>query len=157
MTIPFSRRALGLLAIAAVPLAATPCWAVYHFLGPSKDEWGLKYDVEVTAAEGDNVNVRFTLADAGRLTPIYSATVVAFSEPDAYGGRTYDAKVPLALKTTKDGKAVAQVQIRKQFVDKAMIRILTLTVNGRPQTAGAAYYDIPLKTILDKASVAATP
>jgi hypothetical protein len=37
-----------------------------------------------------------------------------------------------------------------------MIRILTLTVDGRRQTAGAAYYDIPLKKFLNKAPVAAS-
>ena len=28
-------------------------WAIYNVLGPSKDEWGLKYDVQVNDAGGD--------------------------------------------------------------------------------------------------------
>ena len=35
----------------------------------------------MNAVDGDKLNVRFTLADQGRLKPIYSATVVAFSDP----------------------------------------------------------------------------
>jgi hypothetical protein len=157
MGIRLSRLAMGLLVVAAVALMSGRCWAVFYPLGPSKDEWGLKYDVEVTAVEGDKLNVLFTLADEGRLKPIYSATVVAFSKPDSNGARRYLVKAPIELKTTKDGKKAGQVQIRKEFSDVAMIRILTLTVNGRPQTAGAAYYEIPLKKFIHKAPVAALP
>jgi hypothetical protein len=61
------------------------------------------------------------------------------------------------LKKTKDGKRSGQVQIPKKFADRAMIRILTLTVSGRRQTAGAAYYDIPLKKFLNKTAAAGSP
>lgn len=151
MGIRFSRLATGVFVVAVVLLMAGRGWAVFYDLGPSKDEWGLKYDVEVSGADGDTRNVLFTLADEGRLKPIYSITVVAFSRPDRYGGRTYDVKAPIELKTTKDGKRAGQVQIRKEFVDRATIRILTLTVDGRRQTSGAVYYDIPLKRFLNKA------
>jgi len=148
MNMRILRLVTGGLVAAAVVLAAGRSWAVYYQLDPSKDEWGLKYDVELIAADRDMVNVVFTLADEGRLKPIHSITVVAFSQPDSQGGRSYDVKAPIELKTTKDGKRVGQVQIGKKFVDRAMIRILTLTVDGRRQTAGAAYYDIPLKKFL---------
>jgi hypothetical protein len=146
----FSRLAMGVLVVAAVVLMAGRAWAVYWDLGPSKDEWKLKYDVAVSAAEGDKLNVVFTLADAGRLKPIYSVTVVAFSEPDSGGGRTYVVKAPIELKKTTDGKPAGQVQIPQKFADRAMIRILTLTFDGQRQTSGARYYDIPLKKFLDK-------
>jgi hypothetical protein len=133
------------------------CWAVFYPLGPSKDEWGLKYDVEVNAADGDNLNVVFTLADEGRLKPIYSATVVVFSNPRSDGSRTYLVNTPIDLKSTKDGKLTGQAPIRKEFADRAIIRILTLTVDGRRQTSGAAYYVVPLKKFLKTASVAASP
>jgi hypothetical protein len=151
MNIRISRLATGMLVVAAVVLTAGPSWAVYHQLDPSKDEWGLKYDVELNPADKDRVNVVFTLADEGRLKPLYSITVVAFSPPDSQGGRSYDVKAPIELKKTNDGKRAGQVQIPKKFADRAMIRILTLTVNGQRQTAGAAYYDIPLKKFLNKA------
>lgn len=59
-------------------------------------------------------------------------------------------KAPIELKMTKNGKLSGQVRIPKKFAEIAQIRILTLTVDGRPQTAGAAYYDIPLKNFLNK-------
>ncbi|MCE9604362.1 MAG: hypothetical protein K8U03_05590 [Planctomycetia bacterium] len=152
-----SRVTSGVLAFAAVALTAAPSWAVYYALGPSKDEWGLKYEVEVSAADRDMLNVAFTLADEGRLKPVHSFTVVAFSKPTREGSRTYDVKAPLELKTTADGKRAAQVRIPKKFIDQAMIRVLTLSVDGRRQTAGAAYYDIPLAKFLNAAPAVATP
>ena len=152
----FSRLAVGALIGAAVVLVPSLSWAVFHALGPSSNEWGVKYDVEVHGTSGDDLNVAFTLSDAGRLKPIYSITVVAFSKPHADGGRSYLVKKRLKLKTTKDGRLVGQVQIPKTHANIAKFRILTLTVDGRRQTAGAAYYDIPLKKFLNKAPVATT-
>lgn len=148
--------ATGVLVVAAVVLMPGVSWAVFYALGPSKDEWGLKYEVEVSAAEGDQLNVLFTLADEGRLKPIYSATVVAFSNPDRDGGRTYLAKAQIDLKPTTGGKLAGQAQLRKELADRAMIRILTQTFDGRRHTS-ASYYDIPLKKFLKPAAVAAAP
>lgn len=145
-----SRLATSVLVFSAVVLIASTSWAIFEVLGPSQDEWRLKYDVEVSAADGDTLTVAFTLEDGGRLKPIYSITVVAFSQPDQYGARTYKIKAPLKLRPTKDGKRVGQVQIRKEFADRALIRILTQTVDGRRvRTANAALYDIPLKKFLE--------
>ncbi len=151
MNIRFSRLATGVLVVAAIVMMSSRSWAVFYPLGPSKDEWGLKYEVQLSQSGGDTVTVFFTLADDGRLKPFYSATVVAFSKPDENGSRTYDVKAKIDMKPTQDGKRAGQVQIRKQFLAEAKIRILTLTVNGRPQTAGAAYYDIPLKNYINQA------
>jgi hypothetical protein len=126
-------------------------------LPPSKDDWGLKYDLQVFAVEGDKLDVHFTLADAGRLKPIYSATVVAFTPPDISGGQSYLVKTRIPLKPTKDGERAGQVQIPRKFLNIAMIRILTLNVDGRRQTAGAAYYDIPFKRFLTKTPVPTSP
>ncbi|MHB8970374.1 MAG: hypothetical protein ACYC3X_12715 [Pirellulaceae bacterium] len=152
----FSSLAIGALIAAAVVLMPGRSWAVFYAIGPSSDEWGLKYDLDVNATSGDELNVAFTLSDGGRLKPIYSITVVAFSKPNRDGGRSYLVKTPIELKTTKDGKRAGQVQIRTEYAGIAMIRILTLTVDGRRQTAGAAYYDIPLKKFLNKVPVAAS-
>jgi hypothetical protein len=61
------RLATSLLVVGVLALAAGQCWATFFDLGPSKDEWGLKYDVQVSPAEGNKLNVVFTLADEGRL------------------------------------------------------------------------------------------
>lgn len=131
--------------LAAVLLAPTCAWAVYFPLGASSDDWGMKYDIALTDVQEDKVNVTFTLTDAGRLTPIYSATVVAFSKPLSDGGRSYLVQAPLDFKVTSGGTKRAQAIVPKKHVDQCQIRILTLHVNGRRQTAGAAYYDLPLK------------
>ena len=65
----FSPLAVGALVVAAVVVVPCHSWAVFHALGPSSDEWGLKYDVEVNATSGDDLNVAFTLSDAGGSSP----------------------------------------------------------------------------------------
>ena len=147
---------MGGLMVAAVLLMAGRCLATYYPLGPSQDEWGLKYDVHVTAADGEKMNVLFILADEGRLKPLYSATLVAYSNPDYDGSRSYLAQTPIVLKPTKGGKLAGQAQISKELIDRAQIRILTFSVDGKQQTAGAASYYIPLKRFLNKTPVAAS-
>jgi hypothetical protein len=134
-------------------------WAIYNVLGSSKDEWGLKYDVQVNDAGGDTVTVVFTLADEGKLKPFYSLEVIAMSkETDTQGGHGYDVKKLIELKATKDGKRVGQVQIKKEFLDRAQIRILTEMVDGQPQRAGLACHEIPINKFLDKTpSAVASP
>lgn len=156
MDVRLSRLALGALVLAVVVLTPGLSWAVFFALGPSSDDWGLKYNLEVTAASDDELNVAFTLADHGRLKPIYSVTVVAFSKLNPDGGRSYRVKAPIELKKTKDGQLAGQVRIPKQYAGIAQVRILTLNVDGRRQTAGAAYYDIPLKKFLNKTAPAPT-
>jgi hypothetical protein len=156
MSIRLSHVATGMLVVAAMVLTSGRIWAVFYPLGPSKDEWKLKYDVEVREADGDKLTVVFTLADEGRLKPISSINLVAFSEPDRLGGRTYDVKAPFELKPIKDGRRAGQAQMRKRFVDRAKIRILTLMVDGKRQTAGAAYFDIPIAKYMKTAPAAAS-
>ena len=153
-----SRLATGILVIAAMVLMSGRSWAIYYGLPPSKDEWKLKYDVAVHDADGDKVTVVFTLADEGRLKPLYSIDLVVFSkQTDNQGGRSYDVKAPIELKTTEDGQRVGQVQIRKEFVDRAKIRLITLTVDGQRQRSGGAFYDIPISKYLNKAAAADPP
>ena len=87
MNIRFSRLATGILVVAALVLMSGHCWAIYYGLGPSQDEWGLKYDVEVNDADSDTLTVVFTLADEGRLKPFYSLELVAFSKQTDGSGR----------------------------------------------------------------------
>jgi hypothetical protein len=154
----FSRLATGLLVVAVMVLTAGRCSAIYYGLGPSKDEWGLKYDVEVTEAEGDMVNVVFTLADEGRMEPIFSIELVAFSkQTDSQGGRSYDLKAPIVLKPAADGKRAGEVKIRKDLIDRAKFRLLTHKVDGKQQPSGGAYYDIPLKKFTNLGGQASPP
>ena len=120
MSIRFSRLATAMLVVAAMLLMSGRSWAIYNVLGSAKDEWGLKYDVEVKDDGGNMVTVVFTLADEGRLKPFYSTEVIAMSkETDSQGGHAYDVKTPIVLKTTEDGRYAGQVQIKKEFLDRA--------------------------------------
>ena len=157
MSIRLSSLATAVLVVAAIVLMSGRSWAIYDVLGPSKDEWGLKYDVQVNDAGGNTVTVVFTLADEGRLKPFSSIELFAFSkETDNQGGHAYDVKAPIELKTTKDGRRAGQVQIRKELVDRARIRILTKMVDGNPQQPGFAAYEIPISKFLSKAPAAAS-
>ncbi len=158
MNVRFSHVATGLLVVAAMVLTSGRSWAIYYGLGPSKDEWGLKYDVEVRDAGSDMLTVVFTLADEGRLKPFYSIELIAFSkQADNQGRRSYDVKEPIALKPTQDGKRSGQVQLRKDAVDRAKIRILTQMVDGKRQPSGGAYYDIPIAKYLKQPPAVASP
>jgi hypothetical protein len=156
MRIRFSRLAKGLLVVAAIVLMSDSSWAIYYGLGPSKDEWGLKYEVAVHDDGGDKLTVVFTLADEGRLKPFYSLELVAMSkQADGQGRRSYDVKAPIELKPTTEGKRSGEVQIPKDAADRAKIRILTRTVDGKRQPSGGAYYDIPIAKYLKNAPAAA--
>lgn len=156
MRFRFLNLAKGVLAVTAVVLLTSHCWAHWYRLGPSKDEWGLKYDGKVEAADGDKLSVHFTIADQGRLKPIHSVFVMAFSNPDRTGQQL--VKTPIKMEPTKEGKLTGQTEVENKFANRAMIRIFTLTVDGQSQmagpTAGARYFDIPLKKFLEKAPLA---
>ncbi len=146
------------LAVAAMALMAGPVWAIYYRLAASKDDWGLKYDVQVSDAGGDKLNVVFTVADEGRLKPLYSVELISLSkQTDSMGGHSYDVREFFKLKPADDGKLVGQVQIPKQFADRATFRILTQMVDGKRQPSGGAYISVPLKKYLDHAPVADSP
>ncbi len=64
---------------------------------------------------------------------------------------------PIKLKPTPDGKRQGKVQVRKKYLDRAKIRIITLSVDGKPQVSGGAFYDIPIKKYLKKSPTDASP
>lgn len=160
MIIRFSRLAIVFLVVAVVALMSSRCRAIFNGLEPSEDDWGVKYDVAVTQAGQDNLNVVLTLADEGRLKPFWKLELISMSKPPVNRDSImYDMRSPFELKPTVDGRRAGQVQIRKEFADTAMIRIITLNVDGKRLTQHAAYYDIPLNKFLKKApaSMASPP
>jgi hypothetical protein len=155
----FSQLTTGLTIFAAIALSTSNASAVFYPLGPSKDDWGMKYDVQLSAAGAQHVNVVFKLTNEGRLKPIHSFTLVALRQVSP-GTYAYDAKLPIELKTNADGSRVGQVQIRRELLDKAMIRVLTFSVDGKRQTSGAALYNLPLNKFMNQlapATLAAPP
>lgn len=156
MNIRLSRFASAMLVVAAIFLMPGRSWAVYYWLGPSKDDWGMKYGVEINDAGQDTVTVVFNLADEGRLKPFDLIELIALNkETDSQGGHTYDVRAKIELKTTKDGRRAGQVQIRKEFADRAKFRILTRTIDGKAQ-ATESYYEIPINKFLNKTPATAS-
>jgi len=157
MSIRLSRLGRAMLVVAVILLMSGRGWAIYNVLGPSKDEWGVKYDIAVYDAGSGMLTVVFTLADEGRLKPFYSIELIVLSkEIDNQGGHSYDVKTPIVLKTTSDGRRAGQAQMRKELLDRAQIRILTNRFDGQPQQ-WLANYEIPIKKVLNKTPVAASP
>lgn len=145
MSIRLSRVAMGALALAAVVLCAQQSWAIRQGLTPNKAEWKLDYEVEVEELDSDTLNVVFTLADAGRLKPIYSIDLVAFSKQvDNQGGRAYDVMQPITLSPAEGGKQVGKVKLPKRFIDQAKIRLISLHIDGKRQPSGGVFFDIPV-------------
>ncbi len=158
MNIRLSRSAQTILVVAVTLLMSGRSWAVYNVLGPSKDEWGLRYEVQVTDAGDGTLSVVFTLVEEGRLKPLSLIELIADStETDSQGGHAYVVKAPIVLKPTSDGRRAGQVQIRKEFADRARFRILAKNVDGQPQQSGWASYEVPLNKFLNKAPAAASP
>jgi hypothetical protein len=147
-----------MLVVAAMVLMSSTCWAIFYALPESKDEYGLKYDVVVTEADSNTLNIAFTLEDEGRLKPIYKIDLIAFSKQvDSQGGRSYDVLVPLKFKPTSEGNRVAQAQIKKEFVDRAHFRVLTQMVDGKRQPSGGSYVNIFLKKYWNDGTEAPSP
>ena len=153
----FPRLATAVLVLAAVVLMSGRSWAIYYELGPSKDEWGLKYEGQVTATNDGKLNVSFTLADQGRLKPIHSVHIFAMTNPNPDGSRTYLLKAGMPMKPTQDGKQTGQLQISRDVANFAVVRIFSYTVDGQPQKQGVRYYDIPLRKLVKKAPVGPAP
>jgi hypothetical protein len=157
MGLRFSHRATGLLVVVALALMSSSSWAVYYELGPSSDDWGLKYAGDVTATNDGKLNVSFTLADQGRLKPIHSVHIFALTHPNPDGSRTYLLKAPMAMTPTQDGKLTGQMQIGRELTNLAVVRIFSYTVDGQPQKLGVRYYDIPITKFIKKPQQAAAP
>ena len=156
MNIRFSRFASALLVVAAIFLMPGRSWAVYYWLGPSNDDWGMKYNVEVNDAGRDMVTVVFNLADEGRLKPFDLIELIALNkETDSQGGHSYAVKAAIDLKSTEDGRHSGHVQIRKEFADSAKFRILTRTIDGKAQ-ATESYYEIPISKFMNKTPATAS-
>jgi hypothetical protein len=157
MSIRMSHVTKGLLVVAAVVLTAAPCWAIYYALGPSKDDWGMKYNVEVDDSDKNNLDLTFTLDNEGRLKPIYKIELIAFSQQlDSQGGRSYDVMIPLKFEV-KDGTRVAHVTLKKEFANRAHFRVLTQMVDGKRQPSGGSYHNIWVKKYWSNGEPDATP
>ena len=159
MNLRFSRSLAAMLVVAAVLLTSGRSWAIYNVLGPSKDEWGMKYDIQVQDTGRDTVTVVLNVADEGRLKPLYRIELISMNpEADNQGGHAYDVKTIIKLQKTEDGRLVGQAEMPKKFVNTAQMRLMSDHFDTQPQH-WLVNYEVPLRRFLDKspAPIASPP
>jgi hypothetical protein len=139
-------------AIAFIALLASACaaWAVVAVLNESKEQLKLQYDVAVRDTGKGSVSVPFTLADEGRLKPIFDIGLYVPAEKvDKDGGWYADLAVSLATRMV-DGKKVASFDLRKDWAQRAEIQLMTVTLDGKqPQSKGSMSHVIRVAQYLD--------
>jgi hypothetical protein len=145
-------RKSSLPAVAFMALLAFACAAraVVGVLNESKEQLKLQYDVAVRDSGKGSVSVTFTLADEGRLKPIFDIGLYVPAEKvDKDGGRYADLFLSLATRMV-DGKKVASFDLRKDWAQRAEIQLMTVTLDGkRQQRTGSMSYVIRVAQYLD--------
>ena len=154
--------AVLLVAIATV-WAADRVWGVGFYLGQTKDELKLKYDVAVEEHSFDGkptgrVTVIFTLSDEGRLKPLDEVQfVVPGKEKTKDGGHWIDLAVSIDMTKTDRGIRVGRVHILKELAERAEIQLNTHTMDGKQDLLTRLHHVIPVAKYLANAPAAATP
>lgn len=159
MNIRFARLATAMLVAAAVLVTSGRSWAIYNVLPQSKDEWGMKYDIEVNDTGRDTVTVVLNVADEGRLKPLYRIELISMNpEADNQGGHAYDVKTIIKLQKTEDGRLVGQAEMPRKFVNTAQMRLMSDHFDNQPQH-WLVNYEVPIRRFLDKspAPIASPP
>ena len=139
------------LLLAVVVLVVIPtsfALAMGFKLRESKEELKLNYDVSIYDHDTGRATIKFTLIDAGRLKPITSVDLsIASKEKHDSGGFKSDFTMSMALR--KDGeKRIGSVHIRKDWAERAEIRIKTGHLDGKQEPATWYYHSIPLNELV---------
>jgi hypothetical protein len=96
-------------------------------LQETKEELKLQYDVAVQDNGGGRMYVTFTLADEGRIKPLFA---VDLAVPSKDGSGYYDVVVPLAP-YEKDGKKIYTLQLTRDLVERGEIDLKTTQLDGK--------------------------
>jgi hypothetical protein len=144
------------MVLPALVLTADRAWAVGEILGQTKEELKLKYNVAVQDHGTGRITVVFTLADQGRLKPLYAVKlVIPGKEKEKDGGRYMDLVVSLDTKESDDGKRVARVHIRRELAERAEIWLSTSSFDGKQLVLTSYHHVIPVAKYLKNAPPAA--
>lgn len=96
-------------------------------LKETKEELKLIYDVKVQDNGGGRTAVTFTLADEGRIKPIFA---VDLGVPSKDGSGYYD--VNLSLKPfERDGKQVYVIHLTRELAERGELSLKTRTMDGK--------------------------
>lgn len=149
-----------LLATVAFVWTAGRAWGMGFYLGETKEELKLKYDVVVHNHGDERVTVEFTLADEGRLKPLDEVQfLILAKEPDKGGGYGADLLFSILMHKGEGGKRVGRVQILKGLAERAEIVLNTHTLDGKKDALTRLHHGIPVRKYLkdDPAAAPAAP
>jgi hypothetical protein len=149
-------RFAGVLLVVAMACGtAGPAWGVGFYLGETKEQLKLKYDVVVRDQGDERVSIEFTLADEGRLEPLDDVRfLVLAQEPDNGGGYSADILFSIHMHKGEGGKRVGRVQILKSLAERAEIVLDTHTLDGKHDGLTRLHHGIPVKNYLKNPAAA---
>jgi hypothetical protein len=120
------------IALAALLVTHERAWGIGFILGETKEELKLEYDLSVHDHGTGRVTVVFTLADEGRLAPLDEVQLtIPAEEQNEDGGHWMDLVVSIGMVKTEGGKYVGRVHLRKEWAERAEIRLNTHTMDGQ--------------------------
>ncbi len=134
------------LAFAGVILTASVAHALGFRLAETKEQLKLDYQVEVTDHGTGRVTINVTIADEGRLKPLYAVDLVI---PSKDGTNFVDLSVSLATRVV-DGKMFATAHLQKEWAERAEIQLNTSAIDGKTLGLTWYYYTIPVAPYLVK-------
>lgn len=139
------------IAIGAVLIPANLALALGFQLGESKEQLKLKYDISVYDHDTGRVTITFSLEDDGRLAPISSIDLsIPSKERHTSGG--YKSDLTMSMATRKEGsKRVARIHIRKDWAERAQIRLKTVNLDGKQEPMTWYYHAITLGELIARA------
>ncbi len=136
------------LTLAVLALTASAAWALGFQLGETKEQLGLKYEVEATDHGTGRVTVNLRIADAGRLKPLRAVQLVVPSQD-----RKGNVDLSLALATREEGgQQVARVHLKRDLAERAEIHLTTSHLDGRQDPRTWYYHVIPVEDYLKPAA-----
>ena len=146
---------LSCLALVAHLSIATHASAIYEVFGEgSKEKLKLEYEVTVKDHGTGRVTIYLTIADEGRLTPLQSVDLYIPSK-DKHSNGGYMADLSLSLATNKvDGKLMVAgygVHLKKDLAERAEIRLVTRTLDGKQALLTGYVHVIPIAKYMNHA------
>jgi hypothetical protein len=132
-----------LIGLAALLTATDQAGAIGFILGESKEKLKLDYDLTVTDHGTGRVTIVFTLADEGRLAPLDEVQLaVPAEEKNDDGSHWMDLVVSIDMVRTEGGRYVGRVHLRKEWAERAEIRLNTHTLDGKMDLETRLHYVI---------------
>lgn len=155
MCIRLRRYYAVMLVLAAVVWTAGRAWGIGFYLGETKEELKLEYDVAVQDHGTGRITIVLTLADEGRLKPLDEVQLaIPGQEKNKDGGHWMDLVVSIEMRKIDDGKRVGRIHILRDLAKRAEIQLNTHTMDGKMDPLTRLHHVIPIANHLNNAQTA---